>query len=271
MSGKWRSIGAGTAVAMVTALLLSGIVAASGSGYNQSYSQTPTNSNTAVGLTAVSSTYTSGAANLTASFSVAGTIDLTTSDYLYAVWFGGTAESNFTAEAYFTNNTTAGFYVTASSVGGEFGVMHFTLSNSGSTLTFSIATALVGPASNFAIDAYALYSTRSSVQYSWLGTYYSHSGGGSGSCGSSGCTGSSSSGSSTSSFGGAVLYGIIGVVIVVVVVVAVLLLVMRRRRPPTAAPAPMQAGTMPPSTLGTAPPPPSGAPMPPPPPPQGQP
>lgn len=261
MSSKWRSIGAGTAIAMVTALLLSGIVAASGSGYNQSYTQTPTNSNTAVGLTAVSSTYTSGA-NLSASFSVAGTIDLTSSDYMYVVWFGGTAETNFTAEAYFTNNTTAGYYVTASSVGGEFGLMDFTLSNSGSTLTFSIATALVGPASSFAIDAYALYSTKSSAQYSWLGTDYSHSGAGSGSCGSSGCSGSSSSSSSSSSLSGAVLYGIIGVVVVVVVIVAVLLLVMRRRRPPTAAPAPMPAGTMPPSTPGMAPPPP---------PPQGQP
>ena len=248
-------LGASAATAVALVLLISGSVAASGSGYNLSYSTTPTVTNTNVGLTSVSSSYTSGP-NLTVSFTVAGTVILNSGDYFYYAYFGGTAESNATAFAFFTNNTTAGYYDSVSA--DSFGVMFFTLSNGGSTLSFSIATAAVGPSSSFAVDVFAVYGTVTAGQYSWLGTHYS----GSGSCGASGCVTTPTS--TSSGLGGIVLYAIIGVVVAVVIIALVVVLVMRGRRGPSAAPPPMAPGAMPPPPPGTG-----SPPTPPPPPPQG--
>ena len=209
----------------------------------------------------------SGGPNLTASFSVAGTVNLASDFYGYWVYFGGTSSSNASSIVEFSNNTTAGFWYAYSTSSYAFGAEAFVLSNGGSTLTFQINITDVGSSTNFAVDAYAWYETSSAISYSWLGTDYNNLGGGGGgvSCGVNGCT---TSGGASNAFGGFVLYAVIGIVVVVVVIVVVVLLVMRKR-PPAGAPPPMQPGWMPPPPPGAPPLPPQYQPMPPPPPPQG--
>jgi len=255
-------------VAAVTCLVaLSGLASASGSGYNLSFTQSANGSNPNSDLVAVSSSYSSGP-NLSAQFTVAGTVVTTSDDYVYEVWFGGSAAGNATAYAIFENNTTSGYYFGETSNAGSFGVLGFALSNGGATLSFSIATDLLPPSSSFTLNAVAIYGTETSYSYSWLGSDYGptgNGGGGSGTCTATSCTstpaGSSGSGSWT--------YIIIGVVVVVVVVALVLVLVMRKKK-----------GTPPPPPMGQpgqpawgAPPPPAGGPQtwqnPPPPPPPG--
>ncbi|MGI0130551.1 MAG: hypothetical protein ACREEC_10445, partial [Thermoplasmata archaeon] len=109
MRGRMKLLGLAPVAALALILVLSGSVAATGSGWNQSYTQGSTTSNTAVGLTGVSSSYSSGP-NLTASLTVAGTLNLGSEDYTYWVYFGGTAASNASADVYFNNNTTEGFF-----------------------------------------------------------------------------------------------------------------------------------------------------------------
>lgn len=264
--GKTLGLTAVAAVALV--LVLSGSVAATGSGYNQSYTQSSTTSNAAVGLTGITSSY-SGGPNLTASITLAGAAVLDNAAYVYSIYFGGTASSNASAIVEFSNITTAGVWYAYSTGGFAFGNEAYVLSNGGATLTFQLNISVVGPPTNFAVDAYASYSTTNAFDYSWLGTDYQPGAGGGGggvSCNGTSCTVNNAPANSL--FGGFLLYAILGIVVVVVVIVVVLLLVMRKR-PPTTAPPPMQGGWMPPGQPGMAPPPPQYQPMTPPPPPPG--
>ncbi len=265
MSGRAKLLGLSVVAAVALVLVLGGSVAATGSGYNQSYTQTPTNTITAVGLSAVSSSYSSGP-NLTASFSVAGAINLANSDYGYWVYFGGTSSANASTIVEFSNNTTAGFWYAYSNSGSSLGSEAFVLSNGGATLTFQINVTSVGSSNAFAVDAYAWYVTNTAESYSWLGTDYQNLGGGGGgiTCSGDSCT---TNAAASSLFSGFLLYAILGIIVVVVIVVVVLVVVMRGRRPPAGAPPPMQGGWMPPLQPGMAPPPPQYQPMPPPPPP----
>ncbi len=255
MRGKWRLWGITAAVGVAMVLLVGGLASASGSGYNQSYTQTPTNANSAVGLTAVSSSY-SGGPNLTASFSVAGTVDVSSGNYGYWIYFGGTSSDNASAIVEFSNNTTAGFWYSYTDESFGEGPEAFVLSNGGSTLTFQINITSVGPSTNFAVDAYAWYETESAVSYSWLGTDYQNTPGGGG--GGVTCSGTSCNVAAPANtlFGGILLFAVIGIVVVIVIVVVVVLLVVRRRKPPTAAPPAQAQGWMPPPPPGAAPPPP---------------
>jgi hypothetical protein len=267
---KWAGPGAGLVVVAAVACLvaLSGLASASGSGYNLSFTQSANGSNANSDLIAVSSSYSSGP-NLSAQFTVAGTVVTNSEDYIYEVWFGGSSDSNATAYTLFSNNTTSGYYFGETSNAGSFGQLPFTLSNGGATLSFSIATDLLPPSSSFTLNAVAIYGTETSYSYSWLGSDYGptgNGGGGSGTCTATSCTttpaGSSGVGSWT--------YIIVGVIVVVVVVALVLVLVMRKKK-----------GTPPPPGMGQpgqpawgAPPPPGGGGSqtwqnPPPPPPPG--
>jgi len=262
MRGNWRLWGITAAVGVALMVLLGGFASASGSGYNLSFTQTPTNSVPAVGLTELSSSYSSGL-YMNASFSVAGTIDLTNSNYIYWVYFGGITSENETASVWFTNNTTVGTWYASSSTGGGSGYLPFTLSNSGSTLSFEINISAVGQSGSFNLDAYAAYGTSSSTSYTWLGSGFGETGTGGGGGGGGACSGTNCNVAAPANalFGGIFLIAVIGLVVVIVVVVVVVLLVVRRRKPPTATPplAPQP---------GWAPPPPTGGQMPPPPPPQ---
>jgi hypothetical protein len=265
MNGIGKMLGVSAAAAVALILVLSGLAAASGSGYNLSYSQSSTTSPAAVAMDGLTTSYSSGP-NLTTAFTAAGALDLSSSDYVYYVWFGGSDASNSTADAYFSNNTTAGFYIGYSSNAGSSGYLNFQLSNGGATLTFSIATALVGPASTFAVDVEAVYVNGASESFSWLGTdYQPGSGGGGGvSCTGTSCTVNNSPAASI--WSGFLLYAVLGIVIVVVVIVVILMLVLRKK-PRAPAQPPMQGGWMPPGQPGMAPPPPQYQPMAPPPPP----
>ncbi|MCI4349843.1 MAG: hypothetical protein L3J93_06485, partial [Thermoplasmata archaeon] len=84
--------------------------AASGSGYNLSYSRAAGSTSVgAVDLTSVSSSDT-GASNLTISFTVSGTPDLQSSNYFYFVWFGGSSAGNATGYVSFSNSATGSYY-----------------------------------------------------------------------------------------------------------------------------------------------------------------
>ena len=234
------------AVPLVLAVLLFvGTAAASGSGYNLSYSRTGGSVSVAsVDLIAVSST-DSGGNNITAFLQVSGTLVLNSATTGYWVWFGGSTTSNSTAWVFITNNTTAGNYF-SSNGGFSSGHVLLTTGNGGSSVSFSIAKTVVGSATNFAINVYAWTGSSTSSTISWLGTNYQ----GGGSCANGVCVATAAP-----LFSGYVLYGTIAGVIVIVVIVVLLLLVLRRRRPPTQpAPPPPSAG-MPP-----APPPPPPAP-----------
>ena len=234
---------------VLTVLLFTGTAAASGSGYNLSYSRSPgTVSVASVDLIAVSST-DSGGNNITAFLQVSGTLVLNSMTTAYWVWFGGSSTANSTAWVYITNNTLDGTYYTSNG-GFSSGTVLLTTGNGGSSVSFSIAKTVVGSASNFAINVYAWTGSVSSATVSWLGTNYQ----GGGSCANGICA----STSATPFFSGYVLYGTIAAVIAVVAIVA-LLLVLRRRRPsPQPAPPPPSVGMAP------APPPPPAAPPPPP-------
>jgi hypothetical protein len=268
MNGFGKMLGLSAAATVALVLVLSGSVAATGSGYNQSYTQTSTVAVSAVGLTGVTSSY-SGGPNLTASFTVAGVIDLSNSAYDYWVYFGGTSSSNASAIAEFTNNTTAGTWTAYSNSGSAFGVEAYSLSNGGSTLTFQLNLSSVGPSTGFAIDAYAYFLTGSAYDYSWLGTDYqpgAGGGGGGGSCGVGGCT-VNGGGAAGFVFGGFLLFAVLGLVVVVIIIIVIVVLVTHGKKPPMGTPPPMPPGWMPPGQPGMAPPPPPPLSMPPPPPP----
>lgn len=256
MRGRAGTWGLSAVGAIALVVCLSAAAVASGSGYNQSYTQSPTTSNASVALTAVSSSYSSGL-DLNASFTVEGSLVLNNEQYGYFVWFGGTTEANSTAEALFSNNTTAGEYYAFSSGSYSFGGLPYSIS--GSTLTFAIPTSIVGPSSTFSIDVYAWYEATggTSAAFSWLGTdYANHGTGGGGSCGATGCSSTSSGSGSSSGLSAAVLGAIIGAVVVIAIVAVVVVLLVRRRRPPMQAQPGAPGAVMPPPPPGAAPPPP---------------
>jgi hypothetical protein len=271
---KWLGISAIAVIALV--LGLSGSVAASGTGYNLSFSQAEIGSFPDVALTALSTSNPSssalgGSANVTVSFTVAGQFQSYSSqdDYLYWIYFGGDTDTNATAWVGFDNNNTSASWYSGSSGGYAYGTLLYTISGGGSTVTFSIATSVVGPSSSFSATAYAVYGSGTSGGYTWLGSDQSSvpggGNGGGGSCTSTGCTASTAAGFV---LGGLLLAALIGVIVVVVIIVVVVVLVMRGRKASAQAPPPNPPGWMPPSPPGMAPPPPPPSPpMPPPPPP----
>ena len=276
--------GVWTASIVVGIVIALGLVGASqmvttGSGYDQSYSRAAGSSSVAaVDLVSVSSN-DPGGTNITVSFSVSGTVVLNSGDYLYYVYFGGTGSGNSSAWTIFSNNSTAGEYYGGGSNSFSFGTMGFTLTNGGSTLTFSIGKAVVGPATNFSVDAYAEYATNSQFSFTWLGTDYNSGtgsgsgggtgggGGGGGTCTASGCVGTSGGATNSNALW---LYIGLGVVLVVVALVAVLLLLRRKKVAPTpSVPPPMgYYAPPPPGTSPAMPPPPNNYQSPPPPPPR---
>jgi len=220
MEAKWKGVGLVFVLAVAFVLGLGGFAAATGSGYNQSYTQSAGHAtNGAVDLVAASSSYTSGP-SLTISFSVSGSISYTGAEVGYIVWFGGSSYENATAYAVFANGSAVWISTTPTGEG------LLTPQVSGSTLSFSMPTAnLPAPASfTFNVLAYDGY-TQSTGTYSWLGTDYN----GGGTCTGSTCTTTGTS----SSFNWWIV--IVPVVIIVVVIVVVLVMVMRKK-PPTAAP-----------------------------------
>ena len=206
----------GTTIFVLVSLAAS--AAASASGYDLSYSQSPTSSNPDVSLIHLTTSYSSGP-NLKCAFTVAGTIVLSSSDYGYIVLFGGNTTTNANAYASFGGNTSSG---TITSLGiAWYGTyagqapLSFDLSNASSTLSFSVATKLLGPASNFTVLAEALYVNASGEQFSTLGSA-SHS-------------------TSASSGSNEWLGIVVTVVVIAAVVVAVVVILWRRRRKPATA------------------------------------
>lgn len=243
--GKWLGLSPIAALAFV--LVLSGSVAASGSGYNQSFSQAASGSNANADMTAVS-TNDPGGANVSVQFTVAGQVILNSDTYVYEVWFGGSTAGNATAYGIFSNNSTNGFYLGYGSNSGSYGNLPYTLSGGGSTLSFSIAKAILPPSSSFTLNAVAVYVSGSSYSYSWLGSDYGLGGGGSGSCTGNSCTLTPAA----SAFNYWIV--IIPVIVIVVVVVVVLMLVMRKKKgtppPPMGQPGQPAWGAQPPAAPG---------------------
>ena len=136
-------------------LCLVPLAAAGGSGYDLSFTQAANAGvNADVDIVSVSTSYPSGT-NLTVTTTVAGTFQTTNGDYFYDWYFGGGGEFNSTAVVEFTNNSTSATFSGGSSGGGSFGTLP--IQASGGTLTFSVATALVGPSSIFTVNAYGDY------------------------------------------------------------------------------------------------------------------
>ena len=256
--------------------LLGGILAvtplatASGSGYDLSYSRSAgSTSVSSVDLVSVE-TNDPGGNNITVSFAVSGGIDVSSSDVFYWAWFGGTTSSNSTAWVVISNSTNATYY-SASGSGESVGQLIVSVSPV-STVTFSLAKSVVGPASTFGVNVEAAYESGSSYAVSWLGTDFSSSGSGSGSGGGGGgggggctgttCTGSpSTSSSSSSGISSWVVLGSVAAVIVVALLVVLLVVLPRMRAKPPVPPAPRYPG-YPGQPAPT--PPPGGSPLPPP-------
>lgn len=233
--------------------------AAGGTGYNLSYSHAAgSSSNSAVDLVALS-TNDPGGLTVSVSFTVSGTLNLASENYVYELFFGGSAESNATDWVIFTNNSTAGETFGSTGNGGGFAYVPYTLSGGGSTLSFAINKSAVGPSSSFSANAYAAAGLLSSgsFTYSWLGSDYLGLGGGGGGT----CTGVTPSSCTSTAVSNAIAWWIYGaiatLIVVVVIVVIVVVVVMRKKKSPP--PPPMMAP--PPAPMGGT------APMPPPPPP----
>jgi hypothetical protein len=222
---------------VVTFVLVLGSASATGTGYDLSFTQAPTTSISDVALIDLV-TNDPGGNNITVTMTVDGTFVLNSPEYSYYLFFGGGAQQNSTAYAVFSNNTTGSYVALEDGVGSE-GSLLVTLSNGNSELTVSIAKAVVGPSSEFVVNAVATYSTSSTSANSYLGSYY----------GGGGCTGAECS-TTHPAASGFDWWWVIVPLVVVVVVVAVLLAVVLRRKPP--------AGTPPtPPAPPTAPPPPA--------------
>lgn len=223
-------------VGLVWLLMVAQPALAGGTGYNLSYTaQANSAIIPSVDLVSASTTYTSGP-NLTASLTVAGTPVTDSSNYSYVWLFGGALSTNATAWAFVENNN--GFLHSQALSLPE----QISFTESGSTLSISVATDLVGPASSFSFNGEASKGDSSNTAtYSFLGTYYS----GSVKCTGTNCTGTgtnSNSGSSGSSIPpGEIIWPI---VIVVVVVIVILLLLRRRRQPAMMMPPPSSPTTM---------------------------
>lgn len=254
----------GPLLALALALMLVPFAAASGSGYNLSYSRAPgSTSSPAVDIVSVTST-DPGGSNLTIAFTVAGTPDVSSDFYSYSVWFGGGGASNSSASVLLSNNSTSAFYEQYNAGGGSTGYIPYHLS--GSTITVSILKTAVGPASGYGVNVNAIYSNAQTGVFdeSWLGTQYTGAGGYS--CGTlANCTSSSGSAGAILGLGILVFAAvIIGIVVVVVIIIVVVVVVVGRSSTPP--PQPMMPPPQPGAWAPPPPPPPPGA-MPPPPPP----
>ncbi|MGA8275382.1 MAG: hypothetical protein WB789_07300 [Thermoplasmata archaeon] len=218
MQARWKGLGLSAVVGIAFLVALSGGAVATGSGYNQSYTESAGHSsNSAVDLVATSSSYTSGP-NLSVSLTVSGDINYANSSYVYEIWFDGTLSTNATAYAVFTDGT-AGYLGGADHSG--FGLLFPVIS--GGTLSFSVATAVVGSSTGFFFDAFALYgASKTTGTFTWLGANYT----GGVTCTGTGCTTTSGT---TSTFDWWIV--IIPVIVIVVIVVIVLALVMRKKPP----------------------------------------
>lgn len=223
----------GIVAALAGLLLVAGAAFAGGSGYNLSYTA-PANSSVmaSVDLVAVSTSYSSGP-NLTASLTLAGAPMTGSSAYDYFWLFGGGATGNSTAWAFERNNSA---YLHSPSL--PFGApeqINFTLT--GSTLSISVATSLVGPSSGFTFNGEANTGSSSNpATYSFLGSDYSGSAG----CVASSCSGNGS-GSGTSASGippGEIIWPVVLVVVILVVV----LTIRRRKRAANVGAAPPSGG-----------------------------
>jgi hypothetical protein len=253
----------GLVVAVAATLLLAPLAAASGSGYDLSYTRAPgSTTNSAIDLIAVSST-DPGGANLTISFTVSGTPNLANVSYTYWVYFDGGSSNNSSASFFLTNNSTSGFFESYSSGGSSFGYIPYHLS--GSTISVSVAKSAVGPSTGFGVNVDGIYSDfpTSTFDESWLGTDYQGSNGES--CTAQGnCTATGGDSHVGTALGlGLVVFAaiIVGVVVVIIVIVVVVVVVAGRGRTPPAPPPPQPGAWAPP------PPPPGAVPPPPPPPP----
>jgi hypothetical protein len=230
MEAKWKGLSVAVVVAIAFLLALSGLARAAGSGYDLSFTQSAGGVAANIDLVAVSSN-DPGGPNLTVQFTVAGQIVTNSNDTGYLVWFGGSSATNATADAVFTNNSTAGIYLGYGNDAGAFGSLPFTISGGGATLSFSIEKTILPTASDFTLNVEAgSGSSDRSGSISWLGSNYA--GGQTGNCNGSTCT--------TTTGGGSTPFDwwivIIPVIVVVVIIVVVLMLVMRKKPP---APAPM--------------------------------
>ena len=95
---------------VVTALCFAPLAAASGTGYNLSYTRAAgSTSSPAIDLVSVTST-DPGGNKLTIAFTVAGTPDVSSDSYSYSIWFGGASSSNSSASVSLTNNSTSAFF-----------------------------------------------------------------------------------------------------------------------------------------------------------------
>ncbi|MGI0131666.1 MAG: hypothetical protein ACREDK_01005 [Thermoplasmata archaeon] len=226
-------------LAVVAVLALVPSLASASSGYNQSYSRAAgSTTNSHIDLTLLAS-QDLGNGKLQVHFQTSGSLDLTSSDYQYYVYFGGATSSASTASVSFSNNTTVGTKV--SSAG--FGTVPYTVSSGGTEVTFEMNESELPSASTFTLNAIATAG----------GSAY----------------GVSSIGSDFAPVQNLVntLFWIevaFGIVVVVIIVVIVVVLVVHRRRAPPPPPAPAYAPS--PSYPPMAPMAPGGG-MPPPPPP----
>jgi hypothetical protein len=237
-------------VLVAAILLLVPLAAGSGSGYSLSYTRAASGTNANVDLVSLS-TSVYGSTQISVTFQVSGSIDLSSSTVEYWAFFGGGGESNATAYVWFSNSLTNGTYVSAASNAYGYGPEPFTLGNGGSSLTFYINQSAVGPASSFSANAWAVSGNSVSGTWSWIGTDYQ--GGGTATCAGATCT-STSTQSSTSSTVPAWEWIAIGLVVIVVIAVVVVVVVVlpKRRAPPPAQP-PMAAGGMMPPPMPPAP------------------
>ncbi|MCI4333289.1 MAG: hypothetical protein L3K01_06155 [Thermoplasmata archaeon] len=263
--------------ALATTLVLAPFTVVSQSGYNQSYTRAAgSTSYSAIDLTSVTS-HDPGGSNLTVTFTVSGTPDLTSNNYEYSVYFDGGAQGNSTASVYISNNTSATFY--SSSTGGS-SSSNIPYQASGSTITLSVSKAAVGPSAGYEVNVETIYSNPQTSAFgeSWLGTTYS------GSCSTFGNCGPAI-GNPAALFGLAIWFFaavIVGVIVVIVVIVVVVVVVVGRSKTPGPPPMmPPQPGAWgppppppppplampPPPSLSMPPPPPGTMPPPPPPPP----
>jgi hypothetical protein len=224
---RFRIPFAATALAAVVVFLLTlGSAAATGTGYDLSFSQAPTTAISDVALIDLQS-YDPGGNNITVTMTVDGTFVLNNANYSYYLFFGGGAQENATAYALWSNST-VGTYVTLQGGVAPTGPLVGTLSNGNSELSVSIAKAVVGPSTDFVENALASYTTSATSANSYLGSYY----GGGGACSGAQC---STTNTSPSSFD---WWIVIVPAVVAVAVVAIVLAVVLRRKPPAAGPPP---------------------------------
>ncbi|MCI4320385.1 MAG: hypothetical protein L3J87_04270 [Thermoplasmata archaeon] len=242
---------------LFAAILLTAPAAlASGSGYNLSFSQSSNGSvNSAVDLVSLSSS-TSGSAQLSISFTVAGSVGTTNAYDTYYVYFGGNSASSATGYFLLSDNATAGILESAGSGSFGYGAAPFTVSGGGSTLSFLVNTSAVGASSGFSLNAIATSSSPSGTSDSYLGSDYN----GGGTCNAAGCI--SAPAVVNNIFSGLILIAVISLVAIVVIVVVVVIVVTRKKRMPP----PMGWTAAPGQQMPPPPPPPMGQPPSPPPP-----